>query len=66
MGDLPAALPYLEQAEAFLQQIERYPCADGQAHIIPETHQVSPWLWPITLAVLGIALVAAWVGARKI
>ena len=41
-----------EQTKALLQHMERFPCADGEEHIVQETPRVSPWLLPITAAVL--------------
>jgi penicillin V acylase-like amidase (Ntn superfamily) len=54
-----------EQTEALLQQMERFPCASGEEHIVQETPQVSPWIWLITAVVLVIVPVAVWYGARK-
>jgi penicillin V acylase-like amidase (Ntn superfamily) len=53
------------QTEALLHYIERFPCADGEAHIVQETPQVSLWIWLIIAAVLVIVFVAAWYGVRK-
>jgi hypothetical protein len=53
-----------EQTKALLQHMERFPCADGEEHIVQEAPQVSPWLWPISAAVLVI-VVAVWYRAHK-
>jgi len=52
------------QIEALLQQMERFPCADGKEHIVQEA-QVSPWIWLIVAAVLVIIPVAVWYRARR-
>lgn len=54
-----------EETESLLQQMERFPCADGKEHIVPGTPRGSPWMWPIVAALLVVAPLAAWVAARR-
>jgi penicillin V acylase-like amidase (Ntn superfamily) len=44
--------------------MESFPCTNGEKHIVQEQPQASPWLWPLTAAVLIIVAVVGY-RARK-
>jgi choloylglycine hydrolase len=54
-----------DQLGSLLRQMERFPCVDGEEHIVQDTLHVSWWIWLIGAAVLVIVPLAVWYGARR-
>ncbi len=54
-----------EELESLLTSMERFPCPNGEEHIVPESRHVAPWIWPAAAAVLVTSLAAAWYWLRR-
>ena len=52
-----------EQLESLLQQMERFPCADGKGHMVQEPSQIPLWIW-LVAALLVIVAAGAWNRSR--